>query len=190
MIPETWDIPQQNRDIITTNADTHSELTTCQAPVSFTWINSTLKQLIYYIKDKEAETPRCEVISSRLIKSTQWGDFSGSPGIKTPPSQCRGPRLNPWSGKIPHATWRGQKKKKVHGGPRPDPRRLLTARRHHLSWDGCTLPLGCLCTQQQTPGLLSPGLCSLQLMTKLRLTESLPGCCGPGPCLRVESWEE
>jgi len=31
-------------------------------------------------------------------------DFSGGPMAKTPCSQCRGPRFNPWSGnEIPHA---------------------------------------------------------------------------------------
>lgn len=105
------------------NADTHSELTTCQAPVSFTWINSTLKQLIYYTKDKEAETPRCEVTSSRLTKSTRRSDFSCRPGIKTPPSRCRGPGLNSCSGEDPTCRMHGRKKKKkVHGGPRTDPR--------------------------------------------------------------------
>ena len=32
-------------------------------------------------------------------------DFPGGPAAKTPCSQCRGPRFNPWSGNyIPHAS--------------------------------------------------------------------------------------
>ena len=37
-------------------------------------------------------------------KSDAGRDFPGGPVAKTPCSQCRGPRFDPWSGnKIPHA---------------------------------------------------------------------------------------
>ena len=40
-------------------------------------------------------------------------DFPGGPVVKTPHSQCRGAGLIPGQGtKIPHASQRGQKKKK------------------------------------------------------------------------------
>ena len=39
-------------------------------------------------------------------------DFPGDPGVKTPCFHCRGHGFDPWLGKIPHASWSGQKKKK------------------------------------------------------------------------------
>ena len=41
-------------------------------------------------------------------------DFPGSPVVKTPCFQSRGPRIDPWGWgtKIPHAPWHGQKQNK------------------------------------------------------------------------------
>ena len=47
-----------------------------------------------------------------LKKKKEKEDFPGGPVVKTPRSQCRGHGFNPWWGKIPHAMWCGQKKKK------------------------------------------------------------------------------
>ena len=48
-----------------------------------------------------------------LFKKDENWDFSGSPMVKTPAFHCRGPRLDPWSGKSPHDTPHGLKKKKM-----------------------------------------------------------------------------
>ena len=44
-------------------------------------------------------------LNNREETRTRVGDFPGGPVAKTPGSQCRGPRFNPWLGNwIPHAT--------------------------------------------------------------------------------------
>ena len=45
-----------------------------------------------------------------VTKKMKALDFPGGPVVKTPSSQCRGHGFDPWSGKIPHATWSSQKK--------------------------------------------------------------------------------
>ena len=47
-----------------------------------------------------------------MYRSSLFSDFPGGPVVKTPCFQCRGHMFNLWSGKIPHAAWCSQKKKK------------------------------------------------------------------------------
>ena len=44
------------------------------------------------------------------VKRNEVLDFPGGPVVKTPSFHCKGCRFDPWSGKIPHATWCSQKK--------------------------------------------------------------------------------
>ena len=45
------------------------------------------------------------------FKFHKW-DFPGGPVVKTLRSQCRGYGFDPWSGKVLHDVWHGQKIKK------------------------------------------------------------------------------
>ena len=48
-------------------------------------------------KKNPKESKGCSAISNGLTKM-YWRDFPGGPVAKTPHSQYRGPRFNPWSG--------------------------------------------------------------------------------------------
>ena len=60
-----------------------------------------------------------------IQKMTIW-DFPGGPVVKTPPSTAGGAGLIPgWESKIPHATQRGQKKRKKEKEKKTNKRQRL-----------------------------------------------------------------